>query len=126
MSSKDPAGARGRPRIVRAEPPRTGAPPHLDHPTRGYGTWSTDPMINTDSTAAAPAAATPVLIPLLTFLKRYSISKSSFYRRASEMPPVIKVGRSTLVAVAEADAWARSKLMPAATLCVRPAPAQPR
>jgi predicted DNA-binding transcriptional regulator AlpA len=68
-------------------------------------------MINTDSTTAAP-----VLLPLLTFLKRYSISKSSFYRRAAEMPPVIKIGRSTLVSVAEADAWAKSKLVPAVTL----------
>jgi predicted DNA-binding transcriptional regulator AlpA len=74
----------------------------------------TDPMIHTDSTAAAP-----VLLPLRTFLKRYAISKSSFYRRASEMPPVIKIGRSTLVSVAEADAWARSKLMPATALCGR-------
>jgi len=37
--------------------------------------------------------AAPVLIPLLAWLKQYGISKSSFYRRAAEMPPVIRVGR---------------------------------
>jgi len=61
-------------------------------------------------------AAAPVLIPLLAWLKQYGISKSSFYRRAAEMPPVIRVGRSVLVPVAEADARARARLMPAATL----------
>jgi hypothetical protein len=65
------------------------------------------------STAATPA---PALLPLRAFLKQYSISKSSFYRRAAEMPPIIKIGRSTLVPVAEAEAWARSKLVPAASL----------
>jgi hypothetical protein len=71
----------------------------------------------TDNAAAAPAA--PVLIPLLTFLKQYGVSKSSFYRRAAEMPPVLKIGRSVLVSVAEADAWARSRLVPATALCGR-------
>jgi predicted DNA-binding transcriptional regulator AlpA len=61
-------------------------------------------------------AAAPVLIPLLAWLKQYGISKSSFYRRAAEMPPVIRVGRSVLVPVAEADAWARSRLVPATAL----------
>jgi predicted DNA-binding transcriptional regulator AlpA len=70
--------------------------------------------------AADSTAAAPVLLPLRTFLKQYSISKSSFYRKAAEMPPVIKIGRSTLVSVAEADAWVRSKLMPATALCGRP------
>ena len=60
--------------------------------------------------------AAPVLIPLLAWLKQYGISKSSFYRRAAEMPPVIRVGRSVLVPVAEADAWARSRLVPATAL----------
>jgi predicted DNA-binding transcriptional regulator AlpA len=72
-------------------------------------------MSTTTTPAAAPAPA-PALLPLRAFLKQYSISKSSFYRRAEEMPPVIKIGRSTLVPVAEADAWARAKLVPAATL----------
>jgi hypothetical protein len=76
----------------------------------------TTTTIATDSTVAAP-----VLLPLRVFLKQYSISKSSFYRRAAEMPPVIRIGRSVLVSVAEADAWARSRLMPAAALSVRSA-----
>ena len=72
------------------------------------------------NTPATGTPATPALLPLRAFLQQYSISKSSFYRRAAEMPPVIRVGRSVLVSVAEADAWARSKLMPATALCGRP------
>jgi predicted DNA-binding transcriptional regulator AlpA len=71
----------------------------------------------TNVTTDSASAAGPVLLPLRTFLKQYSISKSSFYRRAAEMPPVLRVGRSVLVSVAEADAWARSKLMPVTALC---------
>jgi predicted DNA-binding transcriptional regulator AlpA len=68
------------------------------------------------NTPATGTPATPALLPLRAFLKQYSISKSSFYRRAAEMPPVIRVGRSVLVSVAEADAWARSRLVPATAL----------
>jgi predicted DNA-binding transcriptional regulator AlpA len=71
-------------------------------------------MTRTASTTPVPA---PALLPLRAFLKQYAISKSSFYRRAAEMPPVLRVGRSVLVPVAEADAWARSRLVPAAALC---------
>ena len=67
-------------------------------------------------TPADSTSAAPVLLPLRVFLKQYSISKSSFYRRAAEMPPIIKMGSRTLVSVAEADAWARSKLVPAVSI----------
>jgi hypothetical protein len=69
------------------------------------------------STTTTPAATPPpALLPLRVFLRQYSISKSAFYRRAAEMPPIIKIGRSTLVPVAEAEDWARSKLVPAASI----------
>jgi predicted DNA-binding transcriptional regulator AlpA len=70
--------------------------------------------MSTATPAATPAE--PELIPLLAFLKQYSISKSSFYRRAAEMPPIIKLGRATYVPMAAARAWLQSRVVPAATL----------
>ena len=66
--------------------------------------------------APADAPTEPELIPLLAFLKQYSISKSSFYRRTAEMPPIIKLGRATYVPLASARAWLQSRVVPAATL----------
>jgi predicted DNA-binding transcriptional regulator AlpA len=91
-------------------------------PDNGYATRKRKVRENAAAKAdvkaerTTPATPAPALLPLRTFLKQYSISKSSFYRRAAEMPPIIKIGRSVLVPVAEADAWARAKLVPAATL----------
>ena len=67
-------------------------------------------MINTDSTSAAP-----VLLPLLTFLKLYAISKSEFYRLAArgEAPDLVKIGRRTLIPAASAAAWLAARVRPA-------------
>jgi predicted DNA-binding transcriptional regulator AlpA len=76
-------------------------------------------MINTDNTAApAPAPADPELIPLAAFLRRFSVSKSSFYRLASrgEAPDVVKLGRATFIPLAAARAWLQSRVIPAVTL----------
>jgi predicted DNA-binding transcriptional regulator AlpA len=75
---------------------------------------------------AAPAAAPadPELIPLAAFLRRFSLSKSTFYRLASrgEAPDVAKIGRGTFVSMASARAWLQSRLIPAKMLSQR----QPR
>jgi predicted DNA-binding transcriptional regulator AlpA len=67
-------------------------------------------MIHTDSTAAAP-----VLLPLRTFLKQYSISKSEFYRLCArgEAPDLVKLGRRTLIPSASASAWLAARVRPA-------------
>jgi predicted DNA-binding transcriptional regulator AlpA len=71
-------------------------------------------MINTDSTSAAP-----VLLPLRTFLKLYSISKSEFYRLAArgEAPDLVKLGRRTLIPAASATAWLAARVRPAQSIC---------
>jgi predicted DNA-binding transcriptional regulator AlpA len=52
------------------------------------------------------------MIQLLTvkqFKDRYSISHSAFYREvAANRIPIKKIGRSTRIAVADAEAWAAS------------------
>lgn len=60
----------------------------------------------------------PAFLPLREFLQIYGLSKTSFYRRAAlgNMPPVVKIGRSTLVPVAEADAWFAARVQPASSL----------
>jgi predicted DNA-binding transcriptional regulator AlpA len=72
--------------------------------------------MSTDNTAAAPAE--PELIPLGAFLRRFSVSKSSFYRMASrgEAPDVVKLGRATFVPLASARSWLRSRVIPAQML----------
>jgi hypothetical protein len=57
--------------------------------------------------AVAAAPSDPDLIPLAEFRRRFSISKSSFYRRAAEMPPVVKIGRRTLSSSEAAEEWRR-------------------
>jgi predicted DNA-binding transcriptional regulator AlpA len=72
----------------------------------------------TDRTAA-PVPAEPELIPLRAFLRRFSVSKSSFYRMASrgEAPDVLKIGRATFVPLAAAKAWMAARIRPAIELC---------
>jgi predicted DNA-binding transcriptional regulator AlpA len=69
---------------------------------------------------AAPAAALadPDLITLQDFLRRFSLSKSTFYRLAArgEAPPVAKLGRATFVPLAAARNWLQSRLIPAKML----------
>jgi predicted DNA-binding transcriptional regulator AlpA len=69
-----------------------------------------------DKTAAD--LAQPELIPLSAFLRRFSVSKSSFYRMASrgEAPPVVKLGRATFVPLASARSWLQSRVIPAQML----------
>ena len=76
-------------------------------------------MIDTDNTAAAPAD--PELIPLSAFLRRFSVSKSSFYRMAAlgQAPDVVKLGRATFVPLAAARSWLQSHVVPATSLCGR-------
>jgi predicted DNA-binding transcriptional regulator AlpA len=62
------------------------------------------------------ATAELEMIPLRAWLKQHSISKSSFYRRAAEMPPIIKIGRATYVPRASAKEWMAARVRPAATL----------
>ena len=76
-------------------------------------------MISTECTAAAPAPAEPELIPLRAFLRRFSVSKSTFYRLAAQgkAPPVVQLGRAVYVPLAQARAWMNELVRPAATLC---------
>ena len=51
---------------------------------------------------------TPELLRVEDFCSRYSISRPTFYRLASKgegFPPLVKIGRSTRVRVADAQAW---------------------
>jgi predicted DNA-binding transcriptional regulator AlpA len=66
-------------------------------------------------TDSAPAAPAPVLFPLQTFLKLYSLSKSEFYRMCSrgEAPDLVKLGRRTLIPAASAAAWLAARVRPA-------------
>jgi predicted DNA-binding transcriptional regulator AlpA len=73
--------------------------------------------MSTDNSAAA-ALAEPELIPLSAFLRRFSVSKSSFYRMAAQggAPDVVKLGRATFIPLAAARSWLRSRVVPAVTL----------
>ena len=47
------------------------------------------------------------LLTVAQFKNRYSISHSAFYREvAAKRIPIRKIGRSTRIAVADAEAWA--------------------
>jgi predicted DNA-binding transcriptional regulator AlpA len=72
-------------------------------------------MIETEIPAAV---AEPELIPLGAFLRKFSVSKSTFYRLASrgEAPDVLKIGRATFVPLASARAWLQSRVIPAQML----------
>jgi predicted DNA-binding transcriptional regulator AlpA len=76
-------------------------------------------MISTECTAAAPAPADQELIPLGAFLRRFSVSKSTFYRLASQgqAPDVLKIGRATFVPLAAAKEWMAARVRPAVELC---------
>jgi predicted DNA-binding transcriptional regulator AlpA len=73
--------------------------------------------MSTDNPTPAPAELE--LIPLRAFLRRFFVSKSSFYRMASqgEAPDVVKLGRATFVPVAAAKAWMAARIRPAIELC---------
>jgi predicted DNA-binding transcriptional regulator AlpA len=72
--------------------------------------------MSTDNTAAGPAD--PELVPLREFLRRFSVSKSAFYRMAAQggAPDVVKLGRATFVPLASARAWLQSRVIPAQML----------
>jgi predicted DNA-binding transcriptional regulator AlpA len=73
-------------------------------------------MIETKIPAALAEAE---LIPLRAFLRRFSVSKSSFYRLAArgEAPDVVKLGRATFVPLASAKGWMAARVRPAIELC---------
>lgn len=51
----------------------------------------------------------PQLLRVPDFLNRYAVSRSDFYRRVERGEiPILKLGRSTRVRVADAEAWAAS------------------
>jgi hypothetical protein len=80
------------------------------------------------TTTPATTPADPELIPLLDYLRRISLSKSSFYRLASrgEAFDVVKLGRAVYVPTAAARAWLIARVVPAATLSqTARAPARP-
>ncbi len=69
-----------------------------------------------DNTAAP---TDPELITLQQFFTRFSITKSTWYRlaKAGSAPPIVKIGRRTLVPMREAREWLATQLQPAASLC---------
>ena len=69
--------------------------------------------------AAAPQADDRELLPLSEFLRKWSVSKSAFYRYAAagDAPGVVKLGRATFVPMAEARAWLAKRIRPASELC---------
>jgi predicted DNA-binding transcriptional regulator AlpA len=64
------------------------------------------------------ATAEPDLITLQQLFTRFSISKSTWYRLAKSggAPPIVKVGRRTLVPLREAREWVAAQVRPAVTL----------
>jgi predicted DNA-binding transcriptional regulator AlpA len=68
--------------------------------------------------ATTAPAVDPELITLQDFFVRFSIAKSTWYRlaKAGDAPPIVKVGRRTLVPMAAARAWMQSRLIPAQML----------
>jgi predicted DNA-binding transcriptional regulator AlpA len=73
----------------------------------------------TNVTTDSASAAAPVLLPLRTFLKLYSLSKSEFYRLCvgGEAPDLVKLGRRTLIPAASAAAWLAARVRPAQSIC---------
>jgi predicted DNA-binding transcriptional regulator AlpA len=61
------------------------------------------------------APADPELITLQEFHARFSIPKSTWYRlvEAGGAPPIVKVGRRTLVPLAAAREWMAARVRPA-------------
>jgi predicted DNA-binding transcriptional regulator AlpA len=72
----------------------------------------------------APATAEPDLITLQQLFTRFAISKSTWYRlaKSGDAPPIVKLGRRTLVPLREAREWVAARLIPAQML----SQAQPR
>jgi predicted DNA-binding transcriptional regulator AlpA len=67
----------------------------------------------------APAPADPELITLQQFFTRFSIAKSTWYRlaEAGDAPPIVKIGRRTLVPLREAREWLAARVRPAQSIC---------
>jgi predicted DNA-binding transcriptional regulator AlpA len=61
------------------------------------------------------APAEPELITLQDFHIRFAIPKTTWYRLAAagDTPPIVKVGRRTLVPMREAREWAAARIQPA-------------
>jgi predicted DNA-binding transcriptional regulator AlpA len=64
-------------------------------------------------------AADPELITLAQFFTRFSVSKSTWYRlaEAGDAPPIVKIGRRTLVPLAAAREWMAARVQPAQSIC---------
>jgi predicted DNA-binding transcriptional regulator AlpA len=62
----------------------------------------------------APAPADPELITLQDFFIRFSIAKSTWYRlaKAGGAPPIVHIGRRTLVPLHEAREWLAARVRP--------------
>jgi len=75
----------------------------------------------TDNTAAA-APTDPELITLQNFFTRFSITKSTWYRlaKAGCAPPIVKIGRRTLVPLHEAREWLAARVRPAVEISRAP------
>ena len=71
-----------------------------------------------NETEIPAAVVEPEIIPLSAFLRRFSVSKSSFYRMAAqgEAPDVVKLGRATFVPLAAAKAWMAARVRPAQSI----------
>jgi hypothetical protein len=52
-----------------------------------------------------PSVSPPSLMSVREFCRSHGLSKTSFYRRAAEMPAVVKLGRRTLISSAAAQRW---------------------
>ena len=49
----------------------------------------------------------PVFLTVETFLQRYRISRTQFYREVNRRAiPIVKIGRLTRIRVEDAEAWA--------------------
>jgi predicted DNA-binding transcriptional regulator AlpA len=112
------------PHPIPADPQRTatkvrGLPRSFDDPTGSMTRPKDHNMSITDCTAPAAAPTDLELIPLSAFLRRFSASKSSFYRMAAqgEAPDVVKLGRATFVPLAAAKKWMAARVRPAQSIC---------
>jgi predicted DNA-binding transcriptional regulator AlpA len=74
-------------------------------------------MIETEI-PTAPTPTDPELITLQDFFIRFAIPKSTWYRlaEAGSAPPIVKIGRRTLVPLREAREWLATRVRPATTL----------
>jgi predicted DNA-binding transcriptional regulator AlpA len=59
------------------------------------------------------------LMTLQQFFVRFNISKSTWYRLVEEgdAPPVVKIGKRSLVPLAAARVWMQARTRPAQSIC---------